>query len=613
MTTIGAGGPASAAPAQIEWNLAEIYDSIEAWRADKARLEERVAELSRFKGRLGDSAAVLSEALDAISTTEKDLVRLYVFAFLKADEDRRLSEAQERRGEATLLLAAFEEATSFVSPELLRVGSAAVEGYLDAEPRLARHAFNVRNVLRKEPHTLSDEAEAVIAGTSAMRQGPERVFAMLTSSDMPFPTITLSTGAEVRLDQAAYSKHRASRERDDRKLVFDAFWKAWRGYAATLGQTLDTHVKAHVFEARSRRYGSALDAALAGPNIPEAVYRTLVAAANRHLPSLHRYFGLRRRMLGLDELRYYDIYPSLVASERSFALDEAEALALAAAAPLGDEYATLLRQGFSGDWMHVYPQPGKAPGAYMYGAIYDGHPYLLLNYNGEYDDVTTLVHEWGHAMHTVLAKQQNPYETASYVTFTAEIASITNEILLQEHLLAQDLSDRERLFYLGTALEGIRATFFRQVMFAEFELGMHEIAEQGEALSGEKLSDRYEDLVRRYHGSDEGVLEYDSAYAVEWAFIPHFYSNFYVFQYATSIAGASLFAERLLGGDDRARDDYLAVLRAGGSRYAYELLRDRGIDLAAEAPYDALIARMNRVMDEIEAILDRQAGQESAP
>ena len=367
-------------------------------------------------------------------------------------------------------------------------------------------------------------------------------------------------------------------------------------------------MKAHVFEARSRRYDSALDAALAGPNIPAGLYRTLVAAANRHLPSLHRYFGLRRRMLGLDELRYYDIYPSLVASARSFDLGEASALAIAAAAPLGDEYVSLLGEGLAGDWMHVYPQEGKAPGAYMYGAVYDGHPYLLLNYNGEYDDVTTLVHEWGHAMHTVLAKQQNPYETAGYVTFTAEIASITNEILLQEHLLAQDLSDRERLFYLGTALEAVRATFFRQVMFAEFELEMHELAEQGEALSGEKLSARYERLVRRYHGSDDGVLDFDSAYAVEWAFIPHSYSNFYVFQYATSIAGAALFAERLLGGDARACDDYLAVLRAGGSRYAYELLRDCGIDLATGAPYDALIARMNRVMDEIEAILDRQTG-----
>lgn len=608
-TVTAAPAPDGAAPARTEWNLAEIYESLDAWRSDKARLEARVAELARFKGRLGESAAVLAEALDAVSAAEKDLVRLYVYAFLAADEDRRVAAAQERRGEAALLLAAFEEAASFVAPELLRVGSAAVEGCLDAEPRLERHAFNVRDVLRREPHTLSEEAEAVVAGTGAMRQGPERVFALLTTSDMPFPTVTLSTGERVRLDQAAYSRWRASGERADRKLVFDAFWKTWSGYAATLGQTLDTHVQAHVFEARARRYAGALDAALAGPAVPVTVYRTLVAAANRHLPSLHRYLGLRRRMLGLGELRYYDLYPPLAASDRSFDLEEAMALALASAAPLGDEYVGLLRDGLAAGWMHVHPRPGKAPGAYMYGSIYDGHPYLLLNYNGQYDDVTTLVHEWGHALHTVLAKRHNPYETAGYVTFTAEIASITNEILLQEHLLSLDLSDRERLFHLGTALEGIRATFFRQVLFAEFELEMHESVERGEALSGEKLSARYERLVRRYHGADAGVLEYDAAYAVEWAFIPHFYGNFYVFQYATSIAGAALFAERLLGGEDRAREDYLNVLRAGGSRYACELLRECGIDLADAAPYDALIGRMDRVMDEIETILERQAEQ----
>ena len=591
---------------QVEWDLTEIYESLDTWRNQKEQIERRVAELTSFKGRLGESAETLVNALDAISGAEKDVVRLYVYAFLEADEDRRVSATQERRGEAALLLSQLEETTSFVRPELLRVGSSTIERYLDAEPRLARHAFNVRNTLRQEPHTLSDQAEAVIAGTSSMRQGPERIFAMLSSSDMPFPTITLSTGENVRLDQAAYSKHRASHNRVDRRQVFDAYWKTWNAYKATLGQTLDTHVKAHVFEAKVRKYETALDAALAGPNIPAAVYRKLIEVTHRHLPSLHRYFRLRQRMLGLEDLHYYDIYPPLVASRRSFALEEAKALSIASAAPLGNDYVALLKKGFLGDWMHVYPQPGKAPGAYMYGAIYDVHPYLLLNFNGEYDDVSTFAHEWGHAIHTMLSKQQNPYETASYATFTAEIASTTNEVLLQEHMLAQDISDDERLFYLGTALEAVRGTFFRQVMFAEFELKTHELVEQGEALSGDKMSELYEQLVRQYHGSDAGVLTYDPAYAVEWAFIPHFYRNFYVFQYATSIAGGTMFAERLLGGDEDARDDYLAVLSAGGSRYAYELLKEYGIDLATDAPYDALIARMDRVMDEIDAILDRQ-------
>ena len=596
----------SAAPAQITWELSEIYPSDGAWNSEKERLEREVGGLARYRGTLGASAAALREALDAISGTGKELTRLYVYAFLKADEDRRIAENQERRSMAASLLSAFDEATSFVSPELLRVGAETLERYIRADHGLDRHAFNLRNSMRQEPHTLSDEAEQVIAATGPVVQGPERIYAMLSSSDMPFPTVTLSSGEEVRLDQAAYSLHRASQNRDDRKLVFDSFWKTWKGYETTLGQTLDTHIKAHIFEAKARKYDSALHAALSGPNIPVEVYRTLISATHRHLPSLHRYFRLRARMLSIDQLAYHDIYPPLVASDRAFGLEESKALALASAAPLGSAYIEMLNTGLSGDWMHVYPQPGKASGAYMYGAVFDVHPYLLLNYNGRYDDVSTFVHEWGHAVHTMLSTANNPYETSSYATFTAEIASTTNEVLLQEHMLSQDISDQERLFYLGTALEAIRGTFFRQVMFAEFELKVHELVEAGEALSGEKMTELYKQLVRQYHGSDEGVVSYDPAYAVEWAFIPHFYRNFYVFQYATSIAGGTMFAERFLSGDEEARDDYLAVLSSGGSRYAYELLREYGIDLATEAPYDALIARMGRVMDEIERILVRQ-------
>ena len=562
--------------------------------------------LTAYRGRLGESAATLREAFDAISQTEKELSRLYVFAFLKADEDRRVAADQERRGLAAALLSEFSEAVAWLSPELLRVGSDTIERYLSEDSGLAKHAFNIRNTLRQEPHTLSDEAEQVIAAVGPVVQGPERIYAMLTSSDIPFPTVTLSTGAEVTLDQAAYSLHRASQNRDDRKRVFDAFWGTWKSYETSIGQALDTHVKAHVFEAKTRRYENALDAALSGPNIPTTVYRKLIEATHRHLPSLHRYFRLRQRMLQLDDLHYYDIYPPLVASDRSFDIEESKALTLASAAPLGAHYRELLERGFAGSWMHVYPQTGKAPGAYMYGSVYDVHPYLLLNHNGQFNDVSTFTHEWGHAVHTMLSTENNPYETSGYATFTAEIASTTNEVLLQEHMLGQDISDDERLFYLGTALEAVRGTFFRQTMFAEFELKIHELLEAGEALSGEKMTAVYEALLRQYHGADSGVMTIDPAYAVEWAFIPHFYRNFYVFQYATSIAGGTMFAERFLTGDEQARDDYLAVLSAGGSRYAYELLQEYGIDLATDAPYDALIARMDRVMDQIETILDRQ-------
>ena len=435
-------------PEQIVWDLTEIYPTDQVWTAEKERLERDVDGLSRYEGTLGDSAAALRTALNAFSASDKELARLYVYAFLKADEDRRVAGHQERRSVAASLLSEFGEATSFVSPELLRVGSETVERYIAEDPGLAKQAFNLRNILRQEPHTLSSEAEQIIAATGPVVQGPERIYAMLSSSDLPFPTITLSGGEEILLNQAAYSLHRASQNRDDRKRVFDSFWKSWKGYEATLGQTLDTQVKAHVFVAKARKYDSALHAALSRPNIPVDVYRTLIAATHRHLPSLHRYFRLRERMLGVDDLAYYDIYPSLVASDRTFSLDESKQLALVSAAPLGDAYVDLLREGLSGNWMHVYPQQGKASGAYMYGAVYDVHPYLLLNYNGVYDDVSTLVHEWGHAIHTLLSQAHNPYETSAYATFTAEIASTTNEVLLQEHMLSKDISDQERLFYL---------------------------------------------------------------------------------------------------------------------------------------------------------------------
>ena len=591
-------------PAQIEWDLSDLYASYDDWTADKARLAAQIETLAEYRGRLGESAAVLQEALEAISTTERELYHLYVFAFLEADEDRRVAETQERRGLGASLLSTFNEATSFLSPELLRVGSETIERFIAEEPGLAKHAVGLRDALRQEPYTLSDESERVIAAVGPVVQGPERIYAMLTSSDMPFPTVTLSTGEEVRLDQAAYAKHRASQNREDRKLVFDSFWNTWASYEATLGQTLDTNVKAHVFRAKARGYTNALEAALSEPNIPVAVYDKLVESAHKHLPSLHRYFRLRQRMLGLDDLHYYDIYPSLVASDRTFDIEESKSLTLAAAAPLGPHYVELLEQGFAGGWMHVYPQPGKASGAYMFGAVFDVHPYLLLNHNGDFRAVSTLAHEWGHAVHTLLSNENNPWETSRYATFTAELASTSNEVLLQEHMLAQDISASERLFYLGSALEAVRGTFFRQVMFAEFELRIHEMVEAGEALSGEKMTTLYEEILRQYHGSDAGVLAIDPLYAVEWAFIPHFYRNFYVFQYATSIAGGTMFAERFLAGDESARDDYLAVLKAGGSRHAYELLKDYGVDLATDAPYDTLIARMDRIMDEIQTILD---------
>jgi len=323
------------------------------------------------------------------------------------------------------------------------------------------------------------------------------------------------------------------------------------------------------------------------------------------LPLFHRYLELRGRLLGIEELRYYDIYPPLVDAETGvFDLERSAQITFAALEPFGERYLELLAHGLSQRWMHSHPQPGKRSGAYMNGSVYDVHPYVLLNHNDDYESLSTFAHEWGHAVHSLLANAANPFETAGYSTFTAELASTINEILVQEYMIANAGSDSERLFYLGGALEQIRGTLFRQTMFAEFELAIHRAAEAGEPLTGPRLTEIYGDLLKRYHGHDLGVLTVDDAYAVEWAFIPHFYYDFYVFQYATSISGAAWFAEQFLAGDDSVRDAFLRVLSAGGSDHPHDILRDQaGLDMTRAEAYEPVFRRMAELIDRIEALL----------
>ncbi|GHF25603.1 oligoendopeptidase F [Kordiimonas sediminis] len=590
---------------QIRWDLTDLYASGDAWTAAHDKALEDIKGLAKYQGTLGDSAEQLQKASDEISAVYKEVIRLFVYATLKGDEDMRESADQERLSQARSLFAKMGQAVAFTNPEILTVGSEKIESFIKSNPGLNNHAFTLRDTLRREDHTLGLEAEGVLANAGETLAGPQSIYGLLANAAIEWPTVTLSTGEEVTLNQAGYSKYRAVQNRDDRKKVFDAFWSTWKKYEAPLGATLDNHVKGHIFTAKSRKYDSALASATSGSNIPTTVYKELVAAANENLPAMHAYLKLRQRMLGLDDLHYYDIYPESTALDREFSLDEAKELTLQSLQPFGEEYLAALREGFQQEWMHVYPQPGKRPGAYMFGSAYDVHPYLLLNYNKGFEDVSTFSHEWGHAVHTMLSKKNNSFENFSYSTYTAELASTTNEVLLQEYLLAKDLSDEERLYYIDRALEGIRGTFFRQTMFAEFELKIHELAESGQPLSGQKMTEIYLELLKKYHGHDQGVMTIDDAYGIEWAYIPHFYRNFYVYQYATSITGGTAFAERMREGDGDATTDYVNVLKAGGSEYPYYLLQKNGIDLATREPYDILIGRMNRLMEEASDILDR--------
>jgi oligoendopeptidase F len=591
----------------VTWDLGDLYPSVEAWSATYGTTKQQADQLDHFKGTLGSDARSLFTALSTISDLRREADRLGVYANLQYDEDTRDAPAQGRRQQAQALETLIEEKTAWLAPQIIALGQPKIDSFLaDSAELRKRFDFFLRNTLRSAPHTLSPEAEGVLAASGDVLSQPNNVFQQLADAELPYPTIELSGGRKVRLNQAAYTKYRSEPSRADRKAVFDAFFGAYKGYQGTMGANLATQNMGDVFTAKSRRFEGSLEAALFSDNMPPEVYRILVAQTNAALPTLHRYLRLRKRLLGIsDELAYYDNYPTLfpATSVPKFSVGESERITLAALAPMGDEYLGLLRHGFAGRWMSALPHPGKHAGAYMNGSAYGVHPYLLLNHNDDYESLSTLAHEWGHAVHTMLTDSNQPYEKSQYSTFIAESASIGNEMLLNDYMVEHAKTREEKLFYLGEGLESIRTTFFRQVMFAEFQLQMHQELEKGAPLSGQSLTDAYCKLLKRYYGEAEGVMKIDPLYCTEWEYIPHFYYGFYVYQYATSMAGAAQFTDAILKEGAPARDRFLNMLKAGGSDYAYPLYLRAGIDMATAAPYAALVARMNRVMDQIEALL----------
>lgn len=581
------------------WDLSQVFPTVEAWEAEMTRLEEAADGLESCRGKL---AKELEPCVARRFEVQKGIARLDTYASNHSSEDARDSTWLARAQRTEMLWTRLGEKSAFYEPEIVALGSGKVEKAIGKDKALAPYAYWLRSAVTDASHTLDPDREALLAATGTVREAPVRLHGVLIDAELPWPTVD-----GVRLDPSAYTSMRASPDRAVRKRTFEGFFGALQGFSGTLGGMLDTAVQGHWLVARTRHYASSVAASIDIDHVPPAVYDTLVATTNKNLPTLHRYLKLRARMLGISELAYYDMNPPLVsATDKHWTIDEAKALAIASTTTLGPDYTSILEKGFASRWMDVYPKQGKHSGAYMDGGAYDVHPFLLLNYTGEYDAVSTLAHEWGHAAHSALASKAQPYATSDYSTFIAEIASTFAEAMLLDHMLKQSQGDDERLFYLGSALEGLRTTYYRQAQFAEFEQKIHAQVEAGEPLTGESLSATYLDLLKRYYGHDAGVTRIDDAYAIEWAYIPHFYYNFYVYQYATSIAAASLLAEDVQTRKPGAVDRYLTLLRAGGSDDPYVLLKAAGVDMATPAPYDAIARRMDRIMDEIEGILAKR-------
>ena len=602
-------------PAQYKWNLADLYPSEAAWDAAKQELATAIPKLGQWQGRLGESAAALLAAMTEWDATSIKTDRLYVYAFLQYDQDRRISRSQQMKEEASQVSTEFGTAAAFIQPELLSIGKAKIDRFLAEEPRLSPYRVFFDDTFRAAAHTLSESEEKIVARTGLMSGAGQTVYSAFTGAEMPFPQVTLSNGEKVRIDAAGYIKYRESPVKADRDAVFKAFFTSYGEFGSTLSTTLNSHVNSLVFARDVHKFPSTLEAALYADNIPTSVYTQLIADVHANLPTLHRYLRLRQKIMGLPQLGYEDLYAPIVASvDLEFTPEQAKRLTLESFAPLGEEYVGTLRKGYESGWVDFLPSTGKGTGAYSYG-VYGVHPYQLLNFNGSWQEVSTLAHESGHSMNSHLSTKNQPYRTAYSRIPVAEVASTLNENLLFHHMLGQTQDDDTRLFLLASYLDTMRTTIFRQAMFAEFELKINQAVERGEPLTKESLDALYLELLRQYYGAEQGLVKVADLYATEWAYIPHFYRNFYVYQYATGMVSGMALAENIIGKEAvasgsaaKGRDAYLELLSSGSSQYPIDLLKEAGVDMTTSRPFEAAMREMNRIMDEIERIYARRRG-----
>lgn len=591
-----------------EWNLSELSKDEKSWNKELKIIESNAKKVKACEGKLGLSAKDLVQCLNTLFDSYKHAGRICSWSGLLLSTDSLSSKNTANSQRCYQLSSVLSEAGSFVSPEIVKLGSEKINKMVAENKSLKPYDQFLRSTLDQGKHTLSPKEEALYSALMPAIGKSSETFNLLINADVKWSTVKLSTG-EVEANVANYVKYRSSENAEDRKKIFQAFYKTLADYERTLGSTLGQTVIARNTSARVRNYKNALSQALSRDSLPESIYRTLVSEVNRSLPTLQRYLKLRAKMLGLKKPEYSDAYPIAIKAPKKFPLDVTQAMTLKSLEPLGRDYVQKFAAASTKDWMSVYPKKGKRSGAFMSSAAYDVHPYVFLNHQDDYNSASTYTHEWGHALHSLLTNENQPYAKSDYSIFVAEIAAITNEILLNDYAIKTAKNDEEKLYYLNEALESIRTTYFRQTQFAEFELAIHEEAEKSGSLTGQKMSEIFGDIQRKHYGHKKGVMNIDPLYSKEWAFVPHFYGGFYVFQYSTSMAGAYYFSDKILKGDEDALRKYLTALKAGNSKYPHEILLDAGLDLSKSDPYRVLDKRAQKLMDEMEKLVKKRPAQ----
>ena len=583
------------------WDLSTIFETDQKWEEELALLTEDTKQAASLEGHLLDSAESLLDITERYLDLSRRLEKLYVYAHMKNDQDTRVAKYQEYYAKAMTLYSQLDQVFSFYEPEFMAITEEQYQNFLAEEPKLQPYKHFFDKLLQNKDHVLSQREEELLAGAGEIFGAASETFAILDNADIVFPFVKDEDGNEVQLSHGVYMRLVESKNREVRRGAYEALYATYEQYQHTYAKTLQTNVKVQNYRAKVRNYKSAREAALAANFVPESVYDNLVSAVRKHLPLLHRYLALRSKILGIPDLKMYDVYTPLSSVEYSFTYEEALKKAEEALAVLGEDYLSRVKRAFSERWIDVYENQGKRSGAYS-GGSYDTNAFMLLNWQDNLDNLFTLVHETGHSMHSSYTRETQPYVYGDYSIFLAEIASTTNENILTEKLLQEVKDDATRFAILNNFLDGFRGTVFRQTQFAEFEHAIHQVDQNGEVLTSEFLNNLYADLNQEYYGlskEDNPQIQY------EWARIPHFYYNYYVYQYSTGFAAASALAEKIVHGSQEDRDRYIDYLKAGKSDYPLNIMRKAGVDMEKEDYLNDAFAVFERRLDEFEALVEK--------
>lgn len=589
-------------PEASTWDLTKIFADDAAFDKAFDELAAEIKQAEKFKGTLAEGPQAFLSALEFVLDVSRKLETIYVYSHLKNDQDTANTVYQGLYARASSLLTQTSEAISWFEPEVLNLTDEQIWSYFDEEPKLNEYRHYVKQLVDNRAHVLPADQESLLAGAGEVFEASSNTFAVLNNADLVFPTITGADGEKIQLSHGVYGQLMESTDRKVREAAFKGLYSVYEQFRNTFASTLSAHVKGHNFKAKVRKYGSSRAASLSANHIPESVYDTLVDVVNRNLPLLHRYVALRKRLLKVDELHMYDMYtPVLGEAPIAYTFEEAKEKAVKALQPMGEEYLKVVEEAFSSRWIDVIENKGKRSGAYSSGA-YDTAPYILLNWHDTLDQLFTLVHEMGHSVHSYFTRNNQPYVYGDYSIFLAEIASTTNENILTEYLLQTESDPRVKAYVLNHYLDGFKGTIFRQTQFAEFEHFIHTEEAKGVPLTSEYLSDYYGKLNAKYYGPS---VEEDPEIKLEWSRIPHFYYNYYVYQYSTGFSAASALAKKILDQEPQALENYLTYLKSGNSDYPIEVMKKAGVDMTQASYIEDAMKVFEQRLDELESLVDQ--------